>query len=83
MYFVYCFLSRGGNGSEVGGLIETNQAVIFQRSSEVLTAKPICGIPACTVPYWMRSKPDFSKSAEPSVTSLNSTSSVLPQSQTP
>ena len=35
------------------------KAMIFQRSSEVLTAKPIFGIPACMVPYWMRSKPRF------------------------
>src|SRR6476659_7431700 len=70
-------------GLDPGGLIDRMKAMIFQRSSEVLTAKPIFGIPACTVPYWMRSKPDFSRSAEPSVTSLNSTSSVLPQNQTP
>ena len=30
-----------------------------------------------------RTKPDFSSSAEPSATSLNSTSSVLPQNQMP
>ena len=45
--------------------------------------KPIGGIGACTLPYCMRVKPDFSSSAEPSVTSLNSTSSVLPQNQMP
>ena len=53
-----------------GGLIERMNAMIFHRSSEVLMVMPIGGI-------------GFSKSAEPSVTSLNSTSSVLPQNQTP
>ena len=70
-------------GLDPGGLIDRMKAMIFQRSSEVLTAKPIGGIGACTLPYWMRVKPDFSSSAEPSVASLNSTSSVLPQNQTP
>ena len=41
-------------GLDPGGLIDRMKAMIFQRSSEVLTAKPIFGIPACIVPYWMR-----------------------------
>ena len=66
-----------------GGLIERMKAMIFQRSSEVLMEKPIGGIGACTVPYWIRSKPCFSIPCEPNVMSLNSTSSVLPQNQAP
>jgi hypothetical protein len=38
-------------GLDPGGLIERMKAMIFQRSSEVLTLKPIGGIGACTVPY--------------------------------
>src|SRR5262249_3679903 len=63
-----------------GGLIDRMKAMIFQRSSPVLTEKPIGGIGACTLPYWRRSKPDFSNSAEPSLTS---TRWVLPKNQMP
>ena len=38
-------------GLDPGGLIERMKAMIFQRSSEVLTLKPIGGIGACTLPY--------------------------------
>ena len=55
----------------------------LSKVAEVLTANPIGGMGACTLPQVMRSKPRFSSSAEPNVASLNSTSSVLPQNQMP